>query len=137
MKYLMNALAICVTFAGLAFADPFVEGTGSANCCEVSPDRISSAKALLDQIHEVPENQLELRMTLGEVCTIFDCGVLSEDDAKRVILASLARSDRKTDRNEKLALAALALIVGGAGLWVNILNRYRPRSAKSSPKAAK
>ncbi|KIC51379.1 hypothetical protein RA29_06060 [Tateyamaria sp. ANG-S1] len=61
-------------------------------------------------------------MTLGEVCTAYDCGSLNEEEAKRVIADSFDRSNATWDRWQKIGLALVAF----AGLGLGILNRWRP-----------
>lgn len=80
-------------------------GTGCTGC-GIPPERIASAQHLIDQIAAIPKNELNLRLVLGEICTApaFNCGTLSEDEARRVVESAQASNAAWWDTRIKIGL---------------------------------
>ncbi len=95
---MVRATLIAATALWASAAIAVAPGAGDGGCCGIAPEKINSALRLIEQVSDVPRRDLELRIELGEICGEFDCGVLTEDEARRSIQASLAQNATWWDR---------------------------------------
>lgn len=101
-------------------------GSTCGSCAAFSETKVESVELLELQLHVADADDVRKLLLAGEVCAPhgLKCGNLTEDDATRVTLAFREASSDWWDRAQKIALAAVAF----TGLWLGLLNRYRPRA---------